>query len=458
MNPRGYKFILSKRAMEGNPLTGFMFLPFSSITELAVLFASLLVLAFAGGWAYRGRRILKEQKTLGLLLASKEEHLQFIFNSVPIGISMSGIGRDDTRAWHINDRHLAISGITRDEIAAFSDTALFLERTHPEDRDQQQLLSRRIADGEIGSFDLEKRYVHKDGRVVWVSFTTMKQTLSNGDEVYLHTVTDITKLKEREEELRGARELAEQANQTRKRFIANVSHELRTHISAIIGFTDLLQTTSLSEAQKEFVKTISSSGETVMQMIGEILDLSKVEAGRMELEVRPFSVRGCVHRVTGLMSAQAKKKGLVLEQIIDSSVPDAFSGDDIRLMQILMNLLGNAIKFTDKGTVRLHVGLPDDMDATRVRFCVSDTGIGVTPEMMPKLFHAYCQGDASVSRTFGGTGLGLAIAKALVELMGGSIHVESRAGEGSSFYFDIPVNSADSNPQAGMQNETPVSA
>ena len=412
-----------------------------------------MVLAFAGGWAYRARHTLKEHKELGLLLASKEEHLQFIFNSVPIGISMYGIGRGDARVWHINDRHLEISGITRDEIGAYSDIKVFLERTHPEDRDPQDLLSNRVEAGEAGKFDLEKRYVHKDGRVVWVSFTTMKQTLSNGDKVYLHTVTDITKLKEREEELRGARELAEQANQTKNRFIANVTHELRNHISAILGFTELLQTTSLNETQKEFVETISSGGESVLQMIGGILDLSKVEAGRMQLEARAFSLRGCVHAVTSLMSAQAKQKGLTLEHIVGPSVPDAVFGDDARIRQVLVNLLGNAIKFTEKGSVTLHVGMPDGGDGSRVRICVSDTGIGIAPDMMPKLFQAYCQGDASVSRNFGGTGLGLAIVKGLVELMGSSIHVESRLGEGSTFYFDIPMNAADADPLAGLQDK-----
>ncbi|MEI6493065.1 MAG: ATP-binding protein [Verrucomicrobiota bacterium] len=408
----------------------------------------LLGLGGAGGWLLSNRRFKRERHEHGLTLASKEEQLQFIYESVPIGISMYVQDRGNNRVWHINDRHLAMSGVTREEIKQDIDATLFLERTHPADRQPQELLGASIAAGKIREFDLEKRYVHRDGRVVWVSFTTMKQTLSNGEQVYLHTVTDITRLKDREEELRRAREEAEQANETQKRFVANVSHELRTHISAIIGFTDLLQASSLDADQKKYVSVLCGNAEALLRMSSEILDLSKIEARRMDLELRPFSLRACVHTAASLMGAQAKKKGLALEETVHPSVPDTFVGDEVRVRQILANLLSNAIKFTEKGAVRLHVDLSDDgRSLSHARFCVSDTGVGISADNMPKLFRAYSQGDPSVSRNFGGTGLGLAIVKGLVELMGGAIHVDSTVGEGSVFCFDIPVNLAGSGDQ-----------
>ncbi len=244
-------------------------------------------------------------------------------------------------------------------------------------------------------------------------------------------------------ELREANARLEEISRLKSDFLANMSHELRTPMNAIIGFTELLAETELDDEQEDYTNTIAQSASSLLGLINDILDLAKIESGKLELEERPYDLADTVENVEAMFRLPAQAKNVEIKCEIDDKVPAWIMGDSIRLRQILVNLVGNAMKFTESGSITIRVSFQGDSGTQKVcRFCVQDTGIGIPAERVEAIFDKFTQADGSTTRKYGGSGLGLAICRQLVALMGGTISVESEEGKGSSFIFTLPLEVA----------------
>jgi len=319
----------------------------------------------------------------------------------------------------------------------------FWERhLHPEDREPTLALWQRIM-RDRQNCTYECRMIAADGRTVWMRDIVTVATEGDRVTALRGVMLDVTKDKEAEEHLRRAKEMAEAASRAKSDFLANMSHEIRTPMTAILGYSERLLEPDLDPAERrEAIDAIRRNGDHLMQIINDILDISKIEAGRMEIEHMQCSPSRIVEEVRSLMLPRAQAKGLEFQVEACGPVPEHVRTDPTRLRQILINLVGNAIKFTEQGRIALRLGLEPDAArpgryAQLLRFEVEDTGIGMTPEQLQRIFEPFTQGDESMTRRFGGTGLGLAITKRLCEMLGGRIEAHSELGRGSRFRLTI---------------------
>ena len=306
----------------------------------------------------------------------------------------------------------------------------FSEFVHPEDRRRTEAEHRRITAGrETDRF--QNRYRTKDGGWRWLEWTSVTPP---GEGVTYASARDVTERVEVQQALAEARDDALAAARTKSAFLANMSHEIRTPLNGVLGITDLMLDGELTPAQREHAELIRRSGDTLLTVVNDILDVSKIEAGALQLEEAPFDLLEAVEDALELSAEHAARKGLELTLTRGPALPGTVRGDAVRLRQVLGNLLSNAVKFTSAGEIRVTLSA----DGSVVRFVVADEGVGIPPEHVERMFEPFTQGDVSTTRRFGGTGLGLAIVSQLVRMMGGDVGVTSTPGAGSTFWFTVP--------------------
>jgi PAS domain S-box-containing protein len=417
--------------------------------QYSILIGGLLV-SLLSGWVFwsMGTTQSRAQKRAQEEVVRKEAQFRFIFETSPVGISWRIVRPDGSQTRQVNETHLKICGITR---AQMDEPGIFARITHPEDRKKQVELENKMEAGEIDNFSLPKRYLHFDGTTVWSIFRRIRKQNPDGGFQEITLISDITEERQQTDALRAAMQAAEQANIAKSQFLATMSHEIRTPMNGVIGMTSLLLETQLDSEQHEFADTIRSSGDALLAIINDILDFSKIEAGRLDLEKADFSLRECVEGTLDIVSVNAAKKGLDLLYEIAADTPSQVRGDVTRLRQILVNLLNNAIKFTEHGEVVLSLTAASiGQAAIELHFAIRDTGIGIPAAAMGRLFRSFSQVDASTTRKYGGTGLGLVISQRLAELMGGRMWAESEEGKGSTFHFSIQAEVASHKPLASL--------
>ena len=406
---------------------------------------------------------ITERKRAEEQFRASEERFRLVLQASNDGIWDWDLAR---REIYLSSRWAEMLGYSREEIG--SSPRALLRLLHPDDRRvAADALRAHLARHE--PFVINTRYVHRDGSVRWFLCRGDAQRDADGRPVRIVGIhTDITAAKKTEAALRAAKESAEAAERSKNEFLAVMSHEIRTPMNGILGFTDLLTGTELDEEQQEYVSTIRSSGDSMMSLLNDILDLSEIEAGGVQLENRPFDLRGFMDELVEAHRAKAEEKQLRVKLEIDPAAPDTVLSDADRLRQVLNNLVNNAIKFTAHGGVDLEVTLAgregssasSGLPLWSLEFRISDTGIGIQADRLDRLFKPFSQADSSSTRRYGGTGLGLVLAQRICTLLGGSIRARSEVGKGSvfSFVLALPGEKKEAAPAEPVAADAPPAA
>ncbi|GAA5190287.1 PAS domain S-box protein [Ferrimonas gelatinilytica] len=374
---------------------------------------------------------ITERRKMAQKLAESESHFRALFDNAGIAIvtlSPTGVIKE------LNERFIQFAQLPPDQLIGQHISQLL----PAEDRDPFNRNLTPLLKGDKPHLACELRYRKADGNLRWADLRAVRLTQEGKpDRAVVLTMSDITERREINEALQQAKEAADTANQAKSDFLANMSHEIRTPMNAIIGLTQLCRQTELTPRQSDYLRKIDSASQSLLALINDVLDYSKIEAGKLELEQTEFALDELLERLSDLFASKAHDKGIELLFSVAPQVPNRLCGDPLRLGQVLTNLLSNALKFTEKGEVVLSIDGDD-----RIRFSVRDTGIGMNPAQQQRLFQSFSQADSSTTRKYGGTGLGLAISRRLVQLMQGEIRVDSTPGHGSTFYFELPLKAA----------------
>ncbi|MCI5223768.1 MAG: PAS domain-containing sensor histidine kinase [Candidatus Electrothrix sp. AR4] len=388
-------------------------------------------------------RDITDRKKKEVLLKENQEKYQCLVDNIGDKFVVFSQKPDAEKWTYVSDGVRSVFGCEKESITGDIEWTSVVDWL-PESLEQARFHLSRIIENKVDSVQHDMQYFHPDGELRTIRLSSHPVRDKTGNLLSINGILeDVTVYDYITGKLAEAQRRAEAANKAKSEFLANMSHEIRTPMNAILGMSSLALETNLNPEQENFINKVYISAESLLGIINDILDFSKIEAGKLEIEKVPFRLPMVFENFVNIIGMKASEKGLKLDIDIAADIPDRLKGDPLRLGQVLINLGNNAVKFTAEGGVKINVELLEkrDEDVT-LEFCVADTGIGMTSIQQSNLFQSFSQADSSITRKFGGTGLGLSISKKLVEMMDGTIRLESEAGLGARFYFTLPFTSS----------------